>query len=107
MSSPSISALTSGYFLSAATAAFVKNDMKPNLVPSWSLMNCSFLRLRKSITFVISTSLKVVNIAVLLDTSNNFLAAVFFLRDIFSRITGLDGLSLDFLASLPEGLLSF
>ena len=92
MSSPSISALTSGYFFNAATAALVKNDMKPSLVPSWSLINCSFLRLRKFITFVMSTSLKVVNIAVWLETSKSFLAAVFLRRDIFSRTTGLEGL---------------
>src|SRR5699024_6074673 len=54
-------------------------------------MNCFFLRLRKFITFVISTSLNVVSIAVLLDTSNNFLEAVFLRRDIFSLVTGFVG----------------
>lgn len=55
------------------------------------LINCSFLRLRNSITFVMSTSLNVVNIAVLLDTSNNFwqlfsFCVTFFTNHWFCRI---------------------
>src|SRR5204863_284083 len=62
MSLPSTDALITGYFFSAATAAFTKKLMKPILTPC-SFSNFSWKRLRISITGAMLTSLKVVRIA--------------------------------------------
>src|SRR5690348_8067885 len=51
-----------GYFLSAATAALTKNDIKPSLTPC-SFSNLSLWRARKSMMACILTSLKVVRMA--------------------------------------------
>ena len=51
-----------GYFFSAATAAFTKKLMKPILTPC-SFSNFSWKRLRISITGAMFTSLNVVRIA--------------------------------------------
>ncbi|MNH43951.1 hypothetical protein D3C79_1059820 [compost metagenome] len=60
--------------------------MKPSLEPVDS-KNWSFLRERKAITFVISTSLNVVNIAVDCFTSSKRFAIVWRRRLIFSTVT--------------------
>ena len=53
---------TEGTSLSARATAFTKNDMKPSFTPCF-LMNSSCTCLRRSITALMSTSLKVVRIA--------------------------------------------
>jgi hypothetical protein len=62
MSLPSTDAFTTGYFFSAATAAFTKKLMKPSLTPC-SFSNFSWNFLRISITGAMFTSLKVVRMA--------------------------------------------
>ena len=56
-------ALTSGNNFNALVTALVKKDIKPKPTPCFSL-NSSLYVFRRSITAFISTSLKVVNIAV-------------------------------------------
>src|SRR3989338_1969464 len=63
MSLPSIEALTAGKRFSASVAALTKNDMKPRRTPLWDFSNRSLYFERSAMTSVMSTSLKVVSIA--------------------------------------------
>ncbi len=86
MSSPSDFCINFWILFQSFYEALVKNDINPNLVHSKYCINCSFLRLRNSITFVMN-SLNVVNIAVLFGLPLIIFWQLFFLsRDIFSRI---------------------
>ena len=92
ISSPSIKALTAGNSNNAIEHAFVKNDIKPNPTPCVSL-NLSLYCFLRSIIGFISTSLKVVNMAVSFFTATNLLAIVFLRDDIFSLLTTLSSLT--------------
>src|SRR6267143_1474685 len=59
---PSISALTAGISLSACTQARTKKPMKPSFTPCF-FANRSLYWLRSAITWLMSTSLKVVSMA--------------------------------------------
>src|SRR5688572_6070071 len=76
-------AFTAGNSCNATQQALVKNDMKPN--PTWcfSLKESLYFALRSMIGFM-STSLKVVNIAVSFFTDTNLRATVFRRLVIFS-----------------------
>src|SRR6185312_2888030 len=63
MSPPSRRALTSGNARSASTAALTKTDMKPSFTPCF-FSKRSLYRVRKSMRFERSASLKVVSVAV-------------------------------------------
>ncbi|MNM94484.1 hypothetical protein D3C81_1068890 [compost metagenome] len=63
MSLPSIEALTAGKRFSASVAALTKNDMKPRRTPLWVFSNRSLYFERRAMTSVMSTSLKVVSMA--------------------------------------------
>src|ERR1700761_6364129 len=75
---------TAGHSFNASQTALVKNDIKPKPTPCFSL-NLSLYLLRISIIGDISTSLKVVSIAVSFLTATNRLATVLRKGDIFSR----------------------
>src|SRR6185503_998157 len=75
---------TAGHSFSASQTALVKNDMKPRPTPCFSL-NLSLYLARSSIIGAISTSLKVVSMAVSFLTATRRLATVFRNDDIFSR----------------------
>src|SRR5881275_2970943 len=68
MSWPSTRALTLGNALTASTVALTKNDMKPRATPCF-FWNDSLYFERRSITRVMSASLKVVRIAAVCWTS--------------------------------------
>src|SRR5205823_12671314 len=87
MSAPSIDAFTTGYFLSACTTAFTKNDMKPSFTP-WFFSNFSLYRLRRSMTACILTSLKVVRIAAVDCDCTRRSATRWRKRDIGTRCSG-------------------
>src|SRR5690554_2955455 len=70
MSLLSIEALTAGKRRSASAAAFTKKLIKPKRVPLWVFSNLSLYLARSSIIGAMLTSLKVVNIAVVLDASS-------------------------------------
>src|ERR1700761_4080945 len=75
---------TAGQSFNASQTALVKNHMKPKPTPCFSL-NLSLYLLRISMIGDISTSLKVVNIAVSFLTATKRLATVLRNDDIFSR----------------------
>src|SRR6187402_3679385 len=85
-SSPSIRAPTEGHSFNASVTALVKNDMKPKPTPCFSL-NLSLYLPRISIIGDISTSLKVVSMAVSFLTATKRLATVLRNDDIFSRFS--------------------
>src|SRR5690606_4741856 len=85
MSFPSIIPFTAGNCLRAAVAALVKKLMKPRPTPCFSL-NESLYFLRISITALISTSLKVVSMAVVFLAATSREAIVLRRPDIFSRL---------------------
>src|SRR5258707_190216 len=87
MSLPSIDAFTSGYFFSACTAAFTKNDMKPSFTPC-SFSNLSLYLLRRSITGAMFTSLNVVRMALVCCDSSRRSAIRARRRDIGTRCSG-------------------
>src|SRR5262245_23351246 len=76
-------ALTAGNSFNAAHTAFVKKDMNPRPTPYFSL-NWSLYLERSSITGFISTSLKVVSIAVSFFTATRRFAIVLRSEVIFS-----------------------
>ena len=78
--SPSIIEFTCGNRFNASVTALVKKDIKPNPTACVSL-NFSLYRLRMSMIGFMSTSLKVVSIAVSFLTATNLEAI--FLRSIF------------------------
>ena len=88
ISSPSIEAFTAGNSFKATLTAFVKKDIKPKPTPCFSL-NWSLNLDLKSITGFMSTSLKVVNMAVSFLTATNLLAMVFLSGDIFCLVCSL------------------
>src|ERR1700742_267214 len=75
---------TAGYSFNASVTALVKNDMKPKPTPCFSL-NLSLYLPRSSIIGDISTSLKVVSIAVSFLTATKRLATVLRNDDMRSR----------------------
>src|SRR5476649_1932949 len=75
---------TAGQSFNASQTALVKNDIKPKPTPCFSL-NLSLYLLRISMIGDISTSLKVVNMAVSFLTATKRLATVLRNGDIFSR----------------------
>src|ERR1700761_9078673 len=75
---------TAGQSFNASHTALVKNDMKPKPTLCFSL-NLSLYLARSSIIGDMSTSLKVVSIAVSFLTATNLLATVLRSDDIFSR----------------------
>src|ERR1700753_4131393 len=75
---------TAGHSFKASQTALVKNDIKPRPTPCFSL-NLSLYFVRSSIIGDISTSLKVVSIAVSFLTATRRFATVFRNEDIFSR----------------------
>src|ERR1700761_8870090 len=79
-----IRAPTAGQSFRASQTALVKNDIKPKPTLCFSL-NLSLYLARNSIIGDISTSLKVVSIAVSFLTATNRLATVLRSDDIFSR----------------------
>src|SRR5690606_32160777 len=81
ISSSSILAFTEGHSFKAMHTALVKNDINPKPTPCFSL-NLSLYLVRKSIIGFISTSLKVVSIAVSFFTTTKRLAMVFLRDDI-------------------------
>src|SRR5690606_37437257 len=81
--SPSICALTAGHSFNAWHTALVKNDIKPSPMPYFSL-NLSLYRERRSMIGFMSTSLKVVSMAVSFLTATRRLAIVLRSEDIFS-----------------------
>ena len=86
ISSPSIRAFTDGNSFNASQTALVKKDMNPNPTPCFSL-NLSLYLARMSIIGCISTSLKVVSMAVSFLTETKRFATVFLKEDIFSRLS--------------------
>src|SRR6202008_36256 len=81
---PSISALTAGMSFSACTQAVVKKPMKPSFTPCF-FSNPSLYCARSAITWVMSTSLKVVSIAAVFCTSFSRRAMVWRRRVILTR----------------------
>src|SRR5471030_2757624 len=75
---------TDGQSFRASQTALVKNDIKPSPTPYFSL-NLSLYLERISIMGDISTSLKVVSMAVSFLTATRRLATVLRNKDIFSR----------------------
>src|ERR1700760_704219 len=75
-----------GHSFSASVTALVKNDIKPKPMPCFSL-NLSLYLPRNSIIGDMSTSLKVVSIAVSFLTVTKRLATVLRSEDIFSRFS--------------------
>ena len=75
MSVLSIEALTRGNFFKACTAAITKNPINPSLTPCSFSNSAPYLDL-SSLIGCISTSLKVVNIAVSCLTDSNLFAIV-------------------------------
>src|SRR5471030_316576 len=75
---------TDGQSFRASQTALVKNDIKPSPTPYFSL-NLSLYLVRSSMMGDISTSLKVVSMAVSFLTATSRLATVFLNDDIFSR----------------------
>src|SRR5471032_625188 len=77
---------TAGHSFNASVTALVKNDIKPKPTPCFSL-NLSLYLPRSSIIGDISTSLKVVSIAVSFLTATKRLATVLRSGDIFWRVS--------------------
>src|ERR1700712_4588621 len=77
---------TAGHSFNASVTALVKNDIKPKPTPCFSL-NFSLYFARNSIIGCISTSLKVVSMAVSFLTVTKRLATVLRNDDIFSRLS--------------------
>src|ERR1700761_6063404 len=75
---------TAGHSFNASQTALVKNDIKPKPTPCFSL-NLSLYLLRISMIGDMSTSLKVVSIAVSFLTETKRLATVLRNGDILSR----------------------
>src|SRR5579862_1416047 len=84
MSSPSISALTLGSSLSAAMHALTKKPMKPRRTPCF-FSKLSLYSLRRAMTWLISTSLKVVSWAAVFCDSLSRSAIVRRRRDMATR----------------------
>src|SRR5690606_41003478 len=72
-----------GHSFNAWHTAFVKKDMKPSPIPYFSL-NLSLYLARRSMMGFISTSLKVVSMAVSFRTATSLRAIVLRRDDIFS-----------------------
>ena len=88
MFSPSIIALTSGKSRRAVVTAFVKNDIKPKFISCLSINFC----LNSDLRFIIddiSTSLKVVSIAVSFLTATSLVAIFLLSEDIFLDVYSL------------------
>src|ERR1700760_4462937 len=100
---------TAGQSFKASQTALVKNDIKPSPTPCFSL-NLSLYLLRTSIIGDISTSLKVVSIAVSFFTATNRLATVLRSDDIFSRFSllspGAEGVAAAVAGAVGAALLS-
>src|SRR5471032_1015629 len=77
---------TAGQSFNASVTALVKNDIKPKPTPCFSL-NLSLYLQRSSIMGDISTSLKVVSMAVSFLTATKRRATVLRRFDIFSRLS--------------------
>src|SRR6187401_1401313 len=107
-------ALTSGFSNSACAQALAKMDMKPSLIPCFAT-NCSWYFFLNSMMLLISTSLKVVSIAVLFFAETNLRAIVRRIRVIFSRcslrlnkaFTGLGGTGVTGFSGAEGSVLSF
>src|SRR5262249_25660800 len=84
MSLPSISPLTAGMSFNARTQAFTKKPMKPSFTPC-VFSNRSLYWLRRCITALMSTSLKVVSMAAVFCASLSRRAMVARSRVIFTR----------------------
>ncbi len=84
MSAPSISALTAGMSCSACTQARTKKPMKPSFTPCF-FSNRSRYWVRIAITWLMSTSLKVVSMAAVFCASLRRRAMVWRSRVIFTR----------------------
>ena len=84
ISSPSMRAPTAGHSFRASQTALVKNDIKPRPTPCFSLNLSLYLALISMIGDM-STSLKVVSMAVSFFTATNLRATVLRKGDIFSR----------------------
>ena len=80
--SPSINEFTSGNSFAALVTALAKKDINPKLTSNFSLKSSLYFDL-KVIILLISTSLKVVNIAVSFLTFTNLLDIFFLSEDNF------------------------
>src|SRR6056297_1773888 len=98
---------TDGYISNALTTALVKNDIKPKLTPCLSLKSSLYCFLNSKIADI-STSLKVVNMAVsfLAETkrSATFLLNMESLERLSPRFPPVTGEPIDGLASMASDL---